>query len=285
MLLRSPVSVHKILVVMIVPRRQEDWLRAGHDRLALRHCCYWTNLANHPVTGRRRTTVRIPTARVFDEAGIPVLLVGDSAANVVYGYDTTVPVSVDELLPLVRGVVRGTERALVVADLPFGSYQTGVPEALSAATRFLKETGAHAIKLEGGRRIIPQVEAMVAAGIPVMGHLGLTPQSVNVFGGYRVQGRGQAQADTSSRSTPVTSVARCMTLARWSTKGSSGTSTVSQCGASASATERTAYSCSSRSLLERASDPACSASRSRSPLRRMVPASTRLVATPRSSRT
>ena len=132
------------------------------------------------------------TARIFDEAGIPVLLVGDSAAMVVYGYDSTIPVTVDDLIPLTAAVVRGSKRALVVADLPFGSYQTGVPEALATATRFLKETGAHAVKLEGGRRVLPQAEALVAAGIPVMGHLGLTPQSVNVFGGYRVQGRGEA---------------------------------------------------------------------------------------------
>jgi len=132
------------------------------------------------------------TARVFDEAGIPVLLVGDSAAMVVYGYDSTIPVTVDDLIPLTAAVVRGSSRAMVVADLPFGSYQTGVAEGLATATRFLKETGAHAVKLEGGRRVLPQAEAMVAAGIPVMGHLGLTPQSVNVFGGYRVQGRGEA---------------------------------------------------------------------------------------------
>ncbi|MQY02567.1 3-methyl-2-oxobutanoate hydroxymethyltransferase [Actinomadura macrotermitis] len=132
------------------------------------------------------------TARVFDEAGIPVLLVGDSAAMVVYGYDSTIPVTVEDLIPLTAAVVRGSKRAMVVADLPFGSYQTGVAEGLATATRFLKETGAHAVKLEGGRRVLPQAEAMVAAGIPVMGHLGLTPQSVNVFGGYRVQGRGQA---------------------------------------------------------------------------------------------
>jgi 3-methyl-2-oxobutanoate hydroxymethyltransferase len=132
------------------------------------------------------------TARVFDEAGIPVLLVGDSAAMVVYGYDSTIPVTVDDLIPLTAAVVRGSKRAMVVADLPFGSYQTGVADALATASRFLKETGAHAVKLEGGRRVLPQAEAMVAAGIPVMGHLGLTPQSVNVFGGYRVQGRGQA---------------------------------------------------------------------------------------------
>lgn len=134
------------------------------------------------------------TARVFDEAGVPVLLVGDSAANVVYGYDTTVPVTVDELLPLVRGVVRGTSRALVVADLPFGSYQSSPQQALDSAARFMKEGGAQAIKLEGGQRVAPQVEALVSAGIPVMAHIGLTPQSVNALGGYRVQGRGDEGA-------------------------------------------------------------------------------------------
>jgi 3-methyl-2-oxobutanoate hydroxymethyltransferase len=134
------------------------------------------------------------TARVFDDAGIPVLLVGDSAANVVYGYDTTVPVSVDELLPLVRGVVRGTARALVVADLPFGSYQASPQQALETASRFMKEGGAQAVKLEGGQRVAAQVEALVSAGVPVMAHIGLTPQSVNAFGGYRVQGRGDEGA-------------------------------------------------------------------------------------------
>jgi 3-methyl-2-oxobutanoate hydroxymethyltransferase len=132
------------------------------------------------------------TARVFDEAGIPVLLVGDSAANVVYGYDSTVPVTSEELLPLVRAVVRGTERALVVADLPFGSYQISPPQAMETAALFLKQGGAQAVKLEGGRRVAPQVRALVEAGIPVMGHIGLTPQSVNALGGYRVQGRGEA---------------------------------------------------------------------------------------------
>jgi 3-methyl-2-oxobutanoate hydroxymethyltransferase len=134
------------------------------------------------------------TARIFDEAGIPVLLVGDSAANVVYGYDTTVPVTIDELLPLVRGVVRGTNRALVVADLPFGSYQSSPTQALESAARFMKEGGAQAVKLEGGQRVVPQVEALAAAGIPVMAHIGLTPQSVNALGGYRVQGRGDEAA-------------------------------------------------------------------------------------------
>jgi 3-methyl-2-oxobutanoate hydroxymethyltransferase len=131
------------------------------------------------------------TAGIFDKAGIPVLLVGDSAAMVVYGYDSTIPVTVDDLIPLTAAVVRGTSRAMVVADLPFGSYQGSASAALGAATRFLKETGAHAVKLEGGRRVVHQVEELVAAGIPVMAHLGLTPQSVNAFGGYRVQGRGE----------------------------------------------------------------------------------------------
>jgi 3-methyl-2-oxobutanoate hydroxymethyltransferase len=136
------------------------------------------------------------TARIFDDAGLPVLLVGDSAANVVYGYDTTVPVTVDELLPLVRGVVRGAKRALVVADLPFGSYQSSPQQALETAARFMKDGGAQAVKLEGGRRVVPQVEALVSAGVPVMAHIGLTPQSVNAFGGYRVQGRGDEAAQS-----------------------------------------------------------------------------------------
>ncbi len=130
------------------------------------------------------------TARLLDEVGIPVLLVGDSAANVVYGYETTIPITMDELVPLVAAVARSTQRALVVADMPFGTYQASPEQALGQATRFLKEGGAHAVKLEGGQRIVPQVEALVGAGIPVMGHLGLTPQSVNALGGYRVQGRG-----------------------------------------------------------------------------------------------
>ncbi|BBX08579.1 3-methyl-2-oxobutanoate hydroxymethyltransferase [Mycolicibacterium aichiense] len=136
------------------------------------------------------------TARAFDEAGIPVLLVGDSAANVVYGYDTTVAVSVDELIPLVRGVVRGAEHALVVADLPFGSYEEGPTQALRTATRFMKETGAHAVKLEGGERVAEQIATLSAAGIPVVAHIGFTPQSVNSLGGFRVQGRGDAAEQT-----------------------------------------------------------------------------------------
>ncbi|HEV7978432.1 3-methyl-2-oxobutanoate hydroxymethyltransferase [Amycolatopsis sp.] len=132
------------------------------------------------------------TAALFDEAGIPVLLVGDSAANNVFGYDTSLPVTVDELLPLVRGVTRSVKRALVVADLPFGSYQLSPEQALATSVRFMKEGRAHAVKLEGGRKFAPHVEALTSAGVPVMGHIGFTPQSEHNLGGYRVQGRGAA---------------------------------------------------------------------------------------------
>ncbi len=131
-------------------------------------------------------------AGLLDEAGIPVLLVGDSAAMVVLGHQSTLPVTLDELVVLTAAVVRGTSRALVVADMPFGSYQESPQQALRSATRFMKESGAQAVKLEGGRRVAPQISALVEAGIPVMAHIGLTPQSVNTLGGYRVQGRGEA---------------------------------------------------------------------------------------------
>ena len=138
------------------------------------------------------TSYDMYSAEIFDEAGIPVLLVGDSAANNVYGHSNTLPVTVDELLPLVKAVVRATHRALVVADLPFGSYQIGPQQALETSFRFMKEAGAHAVKLEGGARFVPQVEALTGAGIPVMAHLGFTPQSEHALGGFRIQGRGDA---------------------------------------------------------------------------------------------
>ena len=136
------------------------------------------------------TSYDMYTAEIFDEAGVPLLLVGDSAANNVFGYTDTVPVTVDELIPLARAVVRSTERALIVGDLPFGSYQAGPDQALATAIRFMKEAGVQAVKLEGGRQVALSVRKIVDAGVPVMGHVGFTPQSVNALGGYRVQGRG-----------------------------------------------------------------------------------------------
>ncbi|MBT2363979.1 3-methyl-2-oxobutanoate hydroxymethyltransferase [Streptomyces sp. ISL-10] len=131
------------------------------------------------------------TAGIFDAAGVPVLLVGDSAANNVFGHATTIPVTVDELLPLVRAVARSAQRSLVVADLPFGSYEAGGKQALKTAVRFLKEGGCQAVKLEGGRDVAPQISRLVRAGIPVMAHIGFTPQSEHQLGGYKVQGRDE----------------------------------------------------------------------------------------------
>lgn len=133
------------------------------------------------------------TASVFDEAGIPVMLVGDSAGNCHLGYESTVPVTLDEMTMLSAAVVRGTSRALIVADLPFGSYQEGPVQALRSATRLIKDAGVGAVKLEGGERSYDQIRLLVESGIPVMAHIGLTPQSVNAMG-YRVQGRGEEAA-------------------------------------------------------------------------------------------
>lgn len=138
------------------------------------------------------TAYEMHAASIFDEVGIPALLVGDSAANNVFGFDTTLPVTVDELIPLVRAVVRSTRSSLIVADLPFGSYQVSAEQALQTAIRFMKEGGSQAVKLEGGRAVLPQVRAIVDAGVPVMAHIGFTPQSEHGLGGYRVQGRGDA---------------------------------------------------------------------------------------------
>jgi len=133
-------------------------------------------------------------AQTFDEAGIDILLVGDSASNNVFGNETSLPVTVDELIPLARAVTRSARRALVVADLPFGSYQASPEQAYLTAVRFMKEANAHAVKLEGGLEMVPQVRKLTEGGIPVMAHIGFTPQSEHNLGGYRVQGRGDAAA-------------------------------------------------------------------------------------------
>ncbi len=138
------------------------------------------------------TSYDMLTAAIFDKAGIDFLLVGDSAGNNVFGYDTTVPVTVDDLIPITRGVASAVKRAFVIADMPFGSYETSSDEALHTAFRFMKETGAHAVKLEGGVRSAEQIRRIVAAGIPVMAHIGFTPQSEHQLGGHVIQGRGDS---------------------------------------------------------------------------------------------
>lgn len=151
------------------------------------------------------------TASIFDEAGVPVLLVGDSAGNNFLGEENTVPVTVDEMLSLTRAVVRGSKSALVVADLPFGSYEVSETQALETGIRFLKEARAQAVKLEGGVRVVEQVKALVKYGIPVMGHLGMTPQSVNAFGGFKVQGRNE-QGDSILADAKALEAAGCFAI-------------------------------------------------------------------------
>lgn len=140
------------------------------------------------------TAYDYPSARLVEDAGVPLILVGDTLGMVVLGYDTTVPVTVEDIIHHAKAVVRGTSKAHVVADMPFMSYQTGPEDALHNAGRMLKEAGAQSVKLEGGVAVAPTVKKLVDAGIPVMGHIGLTPQSVNQFGGYKVQGKTPAAA-------------------------------------------------------------------------------------------
>ncbi|HEU5223174.1 MAG TPA: 3-methyl-2-oxobutanoate hydroxymethyltransferase [Candidatus Lumbricidophila sp.] len=161
---------------------------AGPKRVRTRH---FQNAKRDGIKITGLTSYDQLTARIFDEAGIDFLLVGDSAANNVYGYETTLPVTIDEMIPLTRAVAGAVQRALVVADMPFGSYESGPDEALHTAFRFMKETGAHAVKLEGGERSAPQIRRIVQAGIPVMAHVGYTPQSEHGLGGHIIQGRGE----------------------------------------------------------------------------------------------
>lgn len=134
-------------------------------------------------------------AKLFDAAGIDVILVGDSASNVMAGHESTLPITLDQMIYHAASVIRGTKRALVVVDLPFGSYQSNSEVALASAIRIMKETGAHALKLEGGEEVVDSIKRIVSAGIPVMGHLGLTPQSIHKFGTYVVRAKDEAEAN------------------------------------------------------------------------------------------
>lgn len=164
----------------------------AHKRVRTRH---FQNAKEQGIKITGLTSYDQLTAQIFDAAGIDFLLVGDSAGNNVYGYDTTLPVTIDELIPLTRAVAGAVKRALVVADMPFGSYEVGTDEALHTAFRFMKETGAHAVKLEGGVRSAEQIRRIVSAGIPVMAHIGFTPQSEHGLGGHVIQGRGEQVRD------------------------------------------------------------------------------------------
>src|SRR5690349_7719050 len=134
-------------------------------------------------------------ARIFDAAGIDVILVGDSASNVMAGHETTLPITLDQIIYHASSVIRGVNRSLVVVDLPFGSYQSNSKEALASAIRIMKETGAHAVKIEGGEEVVESAKRIISAGVPVMGHLGLTPQSIYKFGTYTVRAKEEAEAN------------------------------------------------------------------------------------------
>lgn len=151
-------------------------------------------------------------ARIVDSAGIEVILVGDSASNVIAGHETTLPITLDQMIYHGASVVRGTSRALIVVDLPFGSYQGNSREALNSAIRIMKETGAHAVKLEGGAEIIDSVERILSAGIPVMGHLGLTPQSIYKFGTYTVRAKEEAEAEKLIADAKLLEAAGCFSV-------------------------------------------------------------------------
>lgn len=178
------MSTHDDVPTLYGPASKTGRVRTRDLRLAKERGEKWAMLTSYDQY----------TAALFDEIGIPALLIGDSAANNVYGYETTVSVTVEELLPLTAAVARSANRALVVSDLPFGSYESGPEQALATAVRFMK-AGAHAVKLEGGVRVREQIAALTGAGVPVMGHVGFTPQSEHVVGGYRVAGRAE-QAET-----------------------------------------------------------------------------------------
>ncbi len=151
-------------------------------------------------------------ARILDDAGIDVLLVGDSASNVMAGHETTLPITLDQMIYHAQSVVRAINRCLVVVDLPFGTYQGNSKEALNSAIRIMKETGAHAIKLEGGEEVIESVKRIISAGVPVMGHLGLTPQSIYKFGTYVVRAREEAEAEQLVKNAHLLQEAGCFSI-------------------------------------------------------------------------
>ena len=151
-------------------------------------------------------------ARILDQAGIDVILVGDSAANVIAGYETTVPITLDQMIYHARSVTRAVSRALIVVDLPFGTYQGNSKEALASAVRIMKETEADAVKMEGGEEILESVQRILSAGIPIMGHLGLTPQSIHKYGTYSVRAKEKAEADKLIRDAHLLEEAGCFAI-------------------------------------------------------------------------
>ncbi len=174
------------------------------------HTLQW--MKNHGEKISMLTAYDFSMARILDDAGIDVLLVGDSASNVMAGHETTLPITLDQMIYHAQSVVRGAERCLIVVDLPFGSYQGNSKEALNSAIRIMKEAGAHAIKLEGGEEVVESIKRIISAGVPVMGHLGLTPQSIYKFGTYAVRAKQEAEAAQLIRNADILQEAGCFAI-------------------------------------------------------------------------
>ncbi len=174
------------------------------------HTLQW--MKNHGEKISMLTAYDFSMARILDDAGIDVLLVGDSASNVMAGHETTLPITLDQMIYHAQSVVRGAQRCLIVVDLPFGSYQGNSKEALNSAIRIMKEAGAHAIKLEGGEEVVESIKRIISAGVPVMGHLGLTPQSIYKFGTYAVRAKQEAEAAQLIRNAEILQEAGCFAI-------------------------------------------------------------------------
>lgn len=182
----------------------KDWKRVTTQRLQE------LKMRGTPIT--MLTAYDYTSARILDRAGVDVLLVGDSASNVMAGHETTLPITMDQMLYHAQCVVRGVERALIVVDLPFGSYQGNTKEALASAIRVMKEAGAHAVKLEGGEVVVQTIQRILDAGIPVMGHLGLTPQRIYQFGTYKVRAKEEEEAERLERDAALLQQAGCFAI-------------------------------------------------------------------------
>jgi 3-methyl-2-oxobutanoate hydroxymethyltransferase len=174
------------------------------------HTLQWMKQHNEKIS--MLTAYDYSMARIFDDAGIDVLLVGDSASNVMAGHETTLPMTLDQMIYHAASVIRAIKRCMVVVDLPFGSYQGNSKEALGSSIRIMKEKGAHAIKLEGGEEVLDSVKRIISAGVPVMGHLGLTPQSINKFGTYSVRAKEEAEAEALIRNAHLLEEAGCFSI-------------------------------------------------------------------------
>jgi 3-methyl-2-oxobutanoate hydroxymethyltransferase len=182
----------------------------GEIKRVTTHTLQW--MKEHGEKISMLTAYDFSMARIFDDAGIDVILVGDSASNVMAGHETTLPITLDQMIYHAQSVIRACQRCLVIVDLPFGSYQGNSKEALHSAIRIMKESGAHGIKLEGGEEVVESIKRIISAGVPVMGHLGLTPQSIYKFGTYAVRAKEEEEAESLMRNARILQEAGCFSI-------------------------------------------------------------------------